>query len=295
MRAFAGDNVKVTKAVIPAAGLGTRFLPITKAMPKEMLPIIDKPIIHYVIEEAVAAGLDDIILITGQGKRTVEDYFDTNMHLYSHLSNKGHNKELSQLKELDEMADIHFIRQKEQKGLGHAVLCAEKHVGDEPCVVLLGDTIVKADNCTTPLINLYKKYKATILGVEEVPHEMVSKYGIVAGDEVEPGVLKLTNMVEKPAVEEATSNLAIFGRYLLTPEIFECLRNTKPGYGNEIQLTDGIELLRQKQDIYSYTITEQRYDIGKKILYFKAFVDFALQRKDIGEDAKEYLQQLVSK
>jgi len=287
--------MKVTKAVIPAAGLGTRFLPITKAMPKEMLPIVDKPVIQYVIEEAVSAGLDDILIITGQGKRAVEDYFDRHERLYNHLSKKGNNNELSKLKDLDDLADIHFIRQKEQKGLGHAVLCAEKHVGNEPCVVLLGDTIVKAENCTTPLVNLHKKYNASVIGVENVPKEMVSKYGIVSGEEAEPGVLKLNGMVEKPSVEEAPSTLAIFGRYLLTPEIFECLHNTKPGYGNEIQLTDGIELLRQIQDVYSYTITAKRYDIGKRMLYVKAFIDFALQREDIGEEVKEYLQQLVNK
>ncbi len=283
---------RVRKAVIPAAGFGTRFLPITKAQPKEMLPIVDKPVIQFVVEEAVNAGIDDILIVTGRGKRAIEDHFDRNVELEQLLKGKEDFDALEQLEKLHSMADIHYIRQKDALGLGHAVLCAEKHVGDEPFVVMLGDTIVKANSCTKPLVDLYGKYGKSIVAVEEVPKEMVPQYGIVAGTPVEDGVLKISKMVEKPRIEDAPSNLAIFGRYLLTPGIFDALKGTKPGKGGEIQLTDGIDALRKKEDVYAYKITEKRYDIGKRMQYFKAFVEFALERPDIGKDVRQYLKEL---
>lgn len=283
---------EVRKAVIPAAGLGTRFLPATKVMPKEMLPIVDKPVIQYVVEEAVDAGIDDIIIVTGRGKRSVEDHFDRNIELEQILHSKEDHDSLAALERIEEMATIHYVRQKTPKGLGHAVLCAKHHVDGCPFVVLLGDTIVHAHSCTKPLIHLHQKYDAPVIGVEEVPEEMVSQYGIVAGDAVEDGVYRITQMVEKPKREEAPSNLAIFGRYLLTPDVFDCLEKTPPGRGDEIQLTDGMELLRQRREMYAYVIRDKRYDIGKRMLYFKAFVEFAMQRDDIGGEVREYLRGL---
>ncbi len=292
MGAFDLAGKKVTKAVIPAAGFGTRFLPATKAQPKEMLPIVDKPVIQYVVEEAVNAGLDDILIITGRGKRAIEDHFDRNVELESLLRSKQDHASLAELEKIEKLADIHYVRQKEALGLGHAVMCAQKHVDDEPFVVLLGDTIVRANSCTKPLIDIYSKHEASVIAVEEVPEEMVSQYGIIGGKKFEPSLYKVDRFVEKPFPADAPSNLAIFGRYLLTPEIFDCLKQTKPGKGGEIQLTDGLELLRQEHEVLAFEIKEKRYDIGKRMQYFKAFVEFALEREDIGAEAREYLKGL---
>ena len=283
---------KITKAVIPAAGLGTRLLPATKSMPKEMLPIIDKPVIQYVVEEAVDAGLDDILIITGRGKRAIEDHFDRNVELEDTLRSKEALEMLKTLEKIESMADIHYVRQKEALGLGHAVLCAKKHVGNEPFVVLLGDTIVKANDCTKPIVDLYNKYQKTIIGVEEVDKSLVSQYGVVGGKNVSDGVIKVDKLVEKPSIAEAPSNLAIFGRYAFPPSIFDCLSGLAPGKGGEIQLTDGISKLSKTEDIYAFTITEKRYDIGKKFNYFKAFVEFGLEREDMGPQVREYLRSL---
>jgi len=283
---------RITKAVIPAAGLGTRLLPATKSLPKEMLPIVDKPIIQYVVEEAVASGLDDILIITGRGKNAIEDHFDRNLELEDLLKHKESHEMLKELEHIENMADIHYIRQKNPKGLGHAISCAKKHVNDEPFVVLLGDTIVKANHCTKPLVDLYAKHEKSIIGVEEVDKSVVNQYGIVSGRKASDGLLLLDRLVEKPKPQEAPSNLAIFGRYAFTPAIFDCLEGLPPGAGGEIQLTDGIAKLAKKESVYAFTITEPRYDIGKKLNYFKAFVEFGLARDDIGPDAKAYLKTL---
>jgi UTP--glucose-1-phosphate uridylyltransferase len=281
---------KVTKAVIPAAGLGTRLLPATKSMPKEMLTIVDRPVIQYVVEEAVASGLDDIIIITGRNKRAIEDHFDRNVELEDELRSKEAHAMLTELEHIESLADIHYIRQREPKGLAHAVACAQKHVGGEPFVVMLGDTIVKANYCTRPLLDLYAKYERTVIAVEEVEHSLVSQYGIIGGTTVYDGLLKVNKLVEKPAPADSPSNLAIFGRYVFPPSIFDEFANLEPGKGGELQLTDAIARLAQKEDVYAYTIREKRYDIGKKLNYVKAFIDFSLEREDIGSDVKEYLK-----
>jgi len=283
---------KITKAVIPAAGLGTRLLPATKSMPKEMLPIVDKPIIQYVVEEAVDAGLDDILIITGRGKNAIEDHFDRNLELEDLLKHKESHEMLKALERIENMADIHYIRQKNPNGLGHAISCAEKHVNGEPFVVLLGDTIVKANHCTKPLVDIYAKHEKSVIGVEAVDKSVVNQYGIVSGKKTGDGLLLLDKLVEKPKPAEAPSNLAIFGRYAFTPGIFDCLDGLAPGAGGEIQLTDGIAKLAKKEPVYAFTITEPRYDIGKKLNYFKAFVEFGLARDDIGPDARAYLKSL---
>ena len=255
------------KAVIPAAGLGTRFLPATKAQPKEMLPVYDKPTIQYVIEEAVESGVDDILIITGKGKRSIEDHFDRAFELEYILQEKGKFEYLEEVKEITDLADIHFIRQKKQKGLGDAIHWAKKHVGAEPFVVMLGDTITKAEvPCTKQLIDLYVKYGKSAIAVEPVPDEKVERYGIIDGTEVEKNVYKINRLVEKPALKDAPSNLAIMGRYVLTPDIFEHIENTEPGVGGEIQLTDA---LSQLDSIYGQVFTGESYDIGNRIDWLK--------------------------
>ncbi len=281
---------KVTKAVIPAAGLGTRLLPATKSLPKEMLPVVDKPVIQYVVEEAVASGLDDILIITGRGKRAIEDHFDRNLELEELLKNKEAHEMLKELEQIENMADIHYIRQKEAKGLGQAVQCAQKHVNGEPFVVLLGDTIVKAHHCTKPMLDLYGKYERTIIGVEEVKPRWISQYGVVGGKPAKDGLFKVDTLVEKPRAEEAPSNLAIFGRYVFTPGIFDYLQGLKPGIGGELQLTDGIARMAAKEDVYAFTIHEKRYDIGKKYNYFRAFLDFALEDPEIHDEVVWYVK-----
>ena len=283
---------KITKAVIPAAGLGTRLLPITKSMPKEMLPLVDKPVIQCVVEEAVSAGLEDIIIITGRGKRAIEDHFDRNIELEEDLRSKDAQNMLAKLEKIESMADIHYIRQKEPLGLGHAVLCAKKHVGGEPFVVLLGDVVVTVGDCTRPLVDLFSRFQKTVIAVEEVERGQVSEYGIVGGKKIGHNLVKVDKLVEKPHVAQAPSNLAIFGRYAFPPEIFDCLEGLPPGKNDEIQLTDGIARLAQGEDVYAYTITKRRYDIGKKLNYFKAFVEFGLDMPDIGPAAREYLKSL---
>lgn len=283
---------RIRKAVIPAAGLGTRLLPATKSMPKEMLPIIDKPVIQYVVEEAVASGLDDILIITGRGKRAIEDHFDRNVELEDDLRSKDAQKMLSELEKIESLADIHYIRQKEALGLGHAVKCAQKHVGGEPFVVLLGDTIVKANHCTKPLVDQFARREKTIIAVEEVEKSLVRQYGIVGGKPCGDGLIKVDRLVEKPEPADAPSNLAIFGRYAFPASIFDALDGLPAGKGGEIQLTDGIARLAKSEDVFAFTITEKRYDIGKKFNYFKAFVEFGLEREDMGAEVRAYLRSL---
>ena len=279
------------KAVIPAAGLGTRFLPATKAQPKEMLPVYDKPTIQYVIEEAVESGVDDILIVTGKGKRSIEDHFDRAFELEYILQEKGKFEYLEEVKEITDLADIHFIRQKKQKGLGDAIHWAKKHVGSEPFVVMLGDTITKAKvPCTKQLIDLYVKYGKSAIAVEPVPDEKVERYGIIDGTEVEKNVYKINRLVEKPALKDAPSNLAIMGRYVLTPDIFEHIENTEPGVGGEIQLTDA---LSQLDSIYGQVFTGESYDIGNRIDWLKTSLKFAMNDPEAKDDILEFIKEEI--
>jgi len=288
--------MKVKKAIIPAAGLGTRFLPATKAMPKEMLPIVDKPTIQYIIEEAIESGIEDIIIVTGKGKRAIEDHFDHSFELEQNLFDNGKFDLLTEVQKSSQLVDIHYIRQKEPKGLGHAIWCARKFIGDEPFAVLLGDDIVQAEKpCLKQLIEQYDQYNASIIGVKTVPNNDVSRYGIVDGDLVSDGLYKVSNLVEKPKKEEAPSNLAIMGRYILNPRIFEILTNQKPGAGGEIQLTDAIKGLNQYEAVYAYDFEGIRYDVGEKIGFIKTVTEFALQREELKGDLLKYLTDLVEK
>ncbi len=287
---------KVRKAVIPAAGLGTRFLPATKATPKEMLPIVDKPTIQYIVEEALASGIEEILIITGRSKRAIEDHFDRSIELELNLENSGKTKELEMVKEISGIR-IHYIRQKEPRGLGHAILCAKQFVGDEPFAVLLGDDVVDANvPALKQLINVYDKTGASVLGVQEVPLEKVSSYGIVASQPTaEERTFIVNDMVEKPAVEEAPSRLAVLGRYVITPEVFAILEQTPPGRGNEIQLTDALKVLAKEQAMYAYNFEGRRYDVGDKQGFLEATVEMALKRPDLRDKFMAYLKDIVAK
>jgi UTP--glucose-1-phosphate uridylyltransferase len=282
--------MKVRKAIIPAAGLGTRFLPATKAQPKEMLPIVDKPTIQYIIEEAVASGIEEILIITGRNKKSIEDHFDKSVELEMELEKAGKQEMLELVRGISDMVDIHYIRQKEPRGLGHAIHCAKSFVGNEPFAVMLGDDVVESEvPCLKQLIDCFNEYKTTILGVQTVEPENVNKYGIVDGLHIEDRVYKVKRLVEKPAVEEAPSNVAILGRYIITPQIFEILENTKPGKGNEIQLTDALEELIRHEAMYAYDFEGKRYDVGDKLGFLQATVEFALKREELRESFIEYL------
>jgi len=287
---------EITKAVIPAAGLGTRFLPATKSMPKEMLPLIDRPVIQYVVEEAVASGIDDILIITGRGKRAIEDYFDSSPELEMHL--RQHHKEalLKQIQDISSMVDIHYIRQREPRGLGDAVLRAEKHVGDEAFAVLLGDDIIVNEvPCTRQLIGIFKKYECSILAVEPVPDHKISSYGIIKGTPRENGLYLMDDIVEKPSIDKAPSNMGAIGRYILTPEIFDCIKHTRAGVGNEVQLTDGIRLLGESQKIYAYSFTGRRYDTGDLAGYVEAIMEFALKNPEIRDSLLDHMKTLLKR
>ncbi|MSS44346.1 UTP--glucose-1-phosphate uridylyltransferase GalU [Anaerosalibacter bizertensis] len=285
----------IKKAIIPAAGLGTRFLPATKAQPKEMLPIVDKPTIQYIVEEAIESGIEDILIITGRNKRAIEDHFDKSVELELELEEKNKKELLHLVKNISNMVNIHYIRQKEPKGLGHAIYCAKTFIGNEPFAVLLGDDVVdsKTKPCLKQLMDVYDKYKVTILGVQEVERNNVNKYGIVSGRCVEEGLYKVKDLIEKPNIEEAPSNIAILGRYIITPDIFDILERTKPGSGGEIQLTDALRELAAKEDMYSYIFEGRRYDVGDKLGFLKATVEFALKRDDLKYDFKDYLIGLL--
>lgn len=285
--------MKVRKAIIPAAGLGTRFLPATKAQPKEMLPIVDKPTIQYIIEEAVASGIEEILIITGRNKKSIEDHFDKSVELEMELEKAGKDEILEMVRGISDMVDIHYIRQKEPKGLGHAIHCAKSFVGDEPFAVMLGDDVVESKvPCLKQLINCYNEYKTSILGVQEVAEENVNKYGIIDGLHIEGRVYKVKGLVEKPAIEEAPTNIAILGRYIITPQIFEILENTKPGKGGEIQLTDALETLMRSEAMYAYNFEGRRYDVGDKLGFLEATVEFALKRSELREGFIEYLKSM---
>lgn len=290
--------MKVRKAIIPAAGLGTRFLPATKAQPKEMLPIVDKPTIQYIVEEAIASGIEDIIIVSGRSKRAIEDHFDKSYELEETLLKKNKLELLDQVQAISNMANIHYIRQKEALGLGHAINCARSFIGNEPFAVLLGDDIVQSEKpCLKQLIEVFDRYHSSVVGVQPVADEDVSKYGIIdpKGNEIEPGVINVQSLVEKPKAEHAPSNYAIMGRYVLRPEIFNILETLPPGAGGEIQLTDAINELNRIQEVLAYHFNGVRYDVGDKFGFVKATLDFALQREDIKEDVRKYLQQLLEK
>ena len=282
---------KIRKAIIPAAGLGTRFLPATKAQPKEMLPIVDKPTIQYIIEEAVASGIEEILIITGRSKKCIEDHFDKSVELELELEKSGKEEMLKMVRDISDMVDIHFIRQKEPKGLGHAISCAKTFVGNEPFAVLLGDDIVYNEGkpCLKQLIDCYDEYKTSVLGVQTVEAKDVNKYGIVDGIHIEDRVYKVKKLVEKPAIEESPSNVAILGRYIITPQIFDILQNTEPGKGGEIQLTDALQTLIGNEAMYAYNFEGRRYDVGDKLGFLQATVEFALKRDDLREPFVEYL------
>lgn len=288
---------KIRKAVIPAAGFGTRFLPATKATPKEMLPIVDKPTIQYIVEEALQSGIEEILIISGHAKRAIEDHFDTNPGLEMHLESHGQESLLKMVRSISEI-NIHYIRQKHMRGLGDAILCARSFIDDEPFAVLLGDDVVY--NETNPalrqMIDIYNDLGATILGCQEVPLEKVSSYGIVAGVPVEgKNVLRITNMIEKPSIEEAPSRTAVLGRYIITPDVFEVLARTEPGKGGEIQLTDAIQTMASREAVYAYCFEGKRYDVGDKLGFLKATVEYALRRPDLGEPFRQYLKDLMTK
>ncbi len=285
----------IRKAIIPAAGLGTRFLPVTKSMPKEMLPIIDKPVIHYVVEEAVDAGIEDIIIITGRGKRAIEDYFDASPELEMRLKDQKKIEQLKQLKEISDFPGIHYVRQKEPMGLGDAILKAEKHIGNEPFAVLLGDDIiVNSQSCTGQLMSVFSRFQKSIISIELLPPEKISSYGIIKGSEIEPDIFAIQDIIEKPALDLAPSNLGAIGRYIFVPEIFDCLKRTSPGVGNEIQLTDAIRLLLKEQPVYAYKFRGKRYDTGDKLGYIETIIDYALKDPHLQKNLKKFLMDRLN-
>jgi UTP--glucose-1-phosphate uridylyltransferase len=288
--------LKVKKAVIPAAGLGTRFLPATKAQPKEMLPLVDKPAVQYVIEEAVRAEIRDILIVTGRGKRTLEDHFDRSFELESYLERSGKHDQLKQVREISEMAVVHYIRQRDPLGLGAAVAVAEPHVGGDPFAVLLGDDIVPTSDALLPkMIGIYERYGRSVIAVQEVAREDISLYGAVKPEFVEDDLARVLDIVEKPSKEEAPSNLAVIGRYVFTPEIFDAIRQTPPDAGGDVQLTDAIALLARQQAVYAFAFDGVRYDIGKKLDYLRATVELAIDREDLGPAFRAFLADFVQR
>lgn len=291
-------NRKVKKAIIPAAGLGTRFLPATKALAKEMLPIVDTPTIQYIIQEAVDSGIEEILIITNSNKHAIENHFDKSYELESRLKESGKDEQVKMIQDIANMANIYYIRQKEPKGLGHAVLCAKSFIGDEPFAVLLGDDIVvnnEGKPALKQLVDVYKETEASVVGVQTVDKKDVSKYGIVEPSKSHPikgRLVKLTNIIEKPAIEKAPSQMAVLGRYVLTPKIFELLETQGTGAGGEIQLTDAIERLMDTQAVYAYDFEGTRYDVGDKFGFIKATIDFALSRDDLKEQVQNYINNL---
>ncbi|MBB6215946.1 UTP--glucose-1-phosphate uridylyltransferase [Anaerosolibacter carboniphilus] len=286
--------MKIKKVIIPAAGLGTRFLPATKAQPKEMLPIVDKPTIQYIVEEALASGIEDILIITGRNKRSIEDHFDKSVELEMELRKKNKLDLLSHMESISKAVNIHYVRQKEPLGLGHAIYCAKSFIGNEPFAVMLGDDIVKSNKpCLQQLIEIYNRYKTSVLGVQKVSPQEVSKYGIVDCKIIDQHVYKVDHLVEKPDIQEAPSNIAIMGRYIITPRIFNILEHLEPGKSGEIQLTDALKELNGMEAIYAYNFQGKRYDVGDKLGYLQATVEFALDREDLNEVFREYLKELV--
>ena len=285
-----GLKMKIRKAIIPAAGLGTRLLPATKAQPKEMLPIIDKPALQYIIEEAVASGIDEILIITGRNKKSIEDHFDKAVELELHLEKTGNKEMLKEIRRISSMAKIHYVRQQEPRGLGHAIYSGKSFIGNEPFAVLLGDDIVDSEiPCLRQMIKSYEQYGSTILGVQEVNREDAHKYGIIKGEQITKDLIKIEDLIEKPVAKTTPSNIAIMGRYILVPRIFDVLEHTPPGQGDEIQLTDGLRELVRSEHLYAFHFQGKRYDLGDKLGYIKATVEFALKREDLKDDFKQYL------
>ena len=286
---------KIRKAVIPAAGFGTRFLPATKAMPKEMLPIVDKPAIQYIVEEILASGIQEILIIFGHAKRAIEDHFDSSPELEQHLLKSGKLKELEEIRKISDIK-VHYVRQPYMRGLGDAILCAREFIDGEPFGVILGDDIVYTGNGEPALKQLMDRYYetgSTVVGCQLVPEEKVSAYGIIQGERTEnPDLLKVVDMIEKPSIKEAPSRFAALGRYVITPEVFDILEQTKPGKGGEIQLTDALRVMARCENVYAYSFTGKRYDTGNKLGYLKAVVEFALRREDLGERFRAYLKTL---
>jgi len=289
--------MKVKKAIIPAAGLGTRFLPATKAQPKEMLPIVDKPTLQYIIEEAVASGIEEILIITGRNKKSIEDHFDKSVELELELSQKGKTELLEEVRKISNMVNIHYIRQKEPKGLGHAIYVAKSFIGNDPFAVLLGDDIVYNED--TPVLkqmmDVYERFNTSILGVQEVSENDVHKYGIVDGKKLEENLYSVNGLVEKPQKENAPSNVAILGRYIINSEIFEILEHTKPGSGGEIQLTDALNELASKEAMKAYIFKGRRYDVGDKQGFLEATVEYALRDPNLKEPFLDYLKTIIKK
>ncbi|WP_409344179.1 UTP--glucose-1-phosphate uridylyltransferase GalU [Paenibacillus sp. MBLB4367] len=287
---------KIRKAIIPAAGLGTRFLPATKAMPKEMLPIVDKPTIQYIVEEAVESGIEDIIIVTGKGKRAIEDHFDSHFELEYNLLEKNKLELLKEVQYSSKLVDIHYIRQKEPKGLGHAVWCARKFIGNEPFAVLLGDDIVQAKTpCLRQLMDQFEIVQQSVIGVQPVPYEETYRYGIITPFHQHDRLYQVSNFVEKPPLGQAPSDLAIMGRYILTPEIFNILETQGEGAGGEIQLTDAIQKLNELQSVYAYHFMGERYDVGEKLGYILTTVDFALKNKEIRKQLLVELESMINR
>lgn len=285
--------MQIKKAIIPAAGLGTRFLPATKSQPKEMLPIIDKPTIHYIVEEAVASGIEEILIVTSRTKKAIEDYFDKSIELEIELENKEKQELLDTVKKISDIANIYYIRQKEPKGLGHAILTTKSFVGNEPFAVLLGDDVITSETpVLKQMIDVYEKYQSSIIGVQSVNWEDVHKYGIISGKFIDNRISKIEYMVEKPLKSNAPSNLAVLGRYIITPDIFPILENQEAGSGGEIQLTDALCKLAKTKSIYSYDFIGKRYDIGNKIGFLQANIEFALSRNDLKDEFISYLRTL---
>ena len=291
-------NEVVKKAVIPAAGLGTRFLPATKAQPKEMLPIVDKPTLQYIIEEAVASGVEEILIITGRNKKSIEDHFDKSVELELELENKGKTDLLEIVRGISNMVNIHYIRQKEPKGLGDAIYCARYFIGDEPFAIMLGDDMVdngQGPPCLKQLIDAYETHNASILGVQEVDKENTDKYGIIDGQKLSDNIYKVKALVEKPDPDQAPSNVAILGRYIITPQIFDILGQIPPGKNGEIQLTDALEILKDKEEMYAYVFEGRRYDLGDKLGFLQATVDAALKKPELRDEFLRYLNQVCEK
>lgn len=290
-----GGN-EVRRAIIPAAGLGTRFLPMTKAQPKEMLPVVDKPVIQYVVEEAIQSGIEDILIITGRGKRAIEDHFDSSFELEWKLKQKGDMRLFEQAESLSKMVDIHYIRQKEQKGLGDAILHAERHCDGEPFAVLLGDTITVPypgeKTCTCQMMDAFQRYKKTIIAIEPVPLDKIQDYGIIDGNEIERLIYEIFNIIEKPNLDQAPSNLGAIGRYILTPEIFDLLKETNPGHGGEVQLTDALRQLKKPLGLVTKC---RRYDIGDKLGWMKSSIELAMEREEFAKDMKVFLRELLQR
>jgi len=281
------------KAIIPAAGLGTRFLPATKAQPKEMLPVVDKPVIQYVVEEAVAAGVSDVLIVTGRGKRAIEDHFDRSVELEELLERSGDTDRLRIVRCVSDLCEVFYVRQKRPRGLGHAVMCGAAHICNEPFFVLLGDVIVPRNDCLPRLKDVYERFGGSVVAVTPVEPALVSRYGVIAGEEVEPGVWRVTDLVEKPSVNQAPSNLAIFGRYLLTPRIMEILPHVQPGRGDEIQLTDALKELLKTEEIYAVIDDDPGYDTGNVLAWMEANVALALQSRELGPQLRAALEQML--